>query len=139
MNFSYDFHRRRWYDKPLGSKWSDYVIGPMANHRELLENGRVTVSVYRTRDGVIRYTQPVSSPAKEAGPGVLYRVRVRLKNRQLPSLNRMRSDLTDHHAKMAAKQVIWSRHLAEQTVRGYSHEQLVKEWRHYIANKESEE
>lgn len=58
---------------------TDYVLGRRPT-REALQSARdapVTVSAY-LYEGVMRYAGPCTEGSK-AGPGVLYRVRVRLK------------------------------------------------------------
>lgn len=74
----YDYDRERWISRPSGVRWSQMVLGRRAVQRHILKTRCVTVSVYRTLDGRLFYTDPVSSESKP-GPGVLYRIRVRLR------------------------------------------------------------
>jgi hypothetical protein len=75
----YNLTRRRWYSKKIGTRWGSYVLGRRRCSIRLLEHGELVVSAYKTQKGDLRYTDPVTSKASKAGPGVLYRVRVKLK------------------------------------------------------------
>lgn len=57
---------------------SDYLLGRKLTRAALAKKGAVVVSAYMY-DGVMRYSDP-TSPGSKAGPGVKYRVRVRLKD-----------------------------------------------------------
>lgn len=62
-------------------KRSDYLLGRKLTRAALhaARGGYVTVSAYEY-DGVMRYTDPRTDGSK-AGPGVKYRIRIRLKKR----------------------------------------------------------
>jgi len=75
----YDFELQRWRLRPQGLRWSEMVLGRRATQRMLATDGVVTVSAYRVFDGRTFYTDPVTNAASSAGGGVLYRIRVRLK------------------------------------------------------------
>lgn len=76
---AYDWKRQRWIMRPHGVRWSEMLLGRRAVQAHLLQNGEATVSAYRTADGRIFYTDPVD-PEGKPGPGVIYRIRVRIKN-----------------------------------------------------------
>jgi len=82
MGVTYNHDLRRWSARPHGVRWSEMVRGRMAGPRTLVERGEITVSCYDYQ-GVRRYTDPVTRPASEAGPGVLYRIRVRLRRKEV--------------------------------------------------------
>ncbi len=73
----YDYDRGRWPQRPPGVRWSQMVLGPRATQRVIRDKGEVVVSAYDTRDGRRFY---VAAPAEgRPGPGVKYRIRVRMK------------------------------------------------------------
>ena len=77
----YDYANKRWSARPHGVRWSDMVLGRMACHRTLLEEGVIVVSCYEY-EGVRRYSDPITKPDSKPGPGVLYRIRVRLRRKE---------------------------------------------------------
>lgn len=66
----YDFGLR-----PPGVRWSQMVLGTVRARKKFLETGSVIVSAYDVTDGR-RFYVPCSGE-HPAGPGVLYRIRVR--------------------------------------------------------------
>jgi len=82
MGITYNHDLRRWSARPHGVRWSEMVLGRMACHRTLAEWGEITVSCYDYQ-GVRRYTYPVTCPASKAGSGVLYRIRVRRRRKEV--------------------------------------------------------
>jgi hypothetical protein len=80
----YDFQRRRWMARPQGLRWSEMVLGRRATQARVWETGEATVSAYRFADGRVFYSDPVIE-GSAPGPGVLYRIRVRLKAAQVPT------------------------------------------------------
>lgn len=81
MRQLYDHENRRWFaaTKPPGWRWSSFVLGRMACHRTLLDEGVITVSAYRTRTGALRYSDPIKPDRVSHRKRILYRIRVRLK------------------------------------------------------------
>lgn len=63
--------------RPVGRRWSEFVVGRIKTLSALERDGVVTVSAYGY-EGAMRYSDPVK-PGGRAGPRVVYRVRVKLK------------------------------------------------------------
>lgn len=74
---TYDFERGRWRSRPYALRWSQMVLGRRATQATLRRDRVVLVSAYRVTGDRLFYTDPVCGA--RAGPGVLYRIRVRLK------------------------------------------------------------
>ena len=70
--------RLRWR-KPLkdGAR-SAFAACRRKSIEALLKYGQITVSAYKVSDGRMFYTDPIG-PKNVPGPGVLYRVRIKLK------------------------------------------------------------
>jgi len=74
----YDRRLKRWYRRPMTHRWSEMVLGRREVSIALIETGTVLVSCYRYKNR-LRYSGPVKNEQNQAGPGVLYRIRVKMK------------------------------------------------------------
>jgi hypothetical protein len=79
MKSEYDFSRGRWHKRPSTHRWSEMVLGKRATSLAFFTNGTVLVSCFLCK-GRRHYSDPVMDLERKAGPTVLYRIRVKLKN-----------------------------------------------------------